>query len=517
MTAQHASIHGTYEPALIILSLLIAVMAGYSALDLAGRVAAARGLPRVAWLAGGAVALGSGIWAMHFTGMLAHELPFPVSYDLPTVIFSLIVVIVIAVPALQISGGAQLTPLRLASGGALVGAGILAMHYSGMWALRRVELTYNPALVALSGVIAVGAAIVAIRVAFALREETGKLALPRKFGAAVILGIAIAGMHYTGMAATTFTPLDEPTNALDLSIIALPLGIGIAVVSLLILGMAIGLSLIDRRLDRQSRALMLADQQYRSLFDRHPDAVFALDNAGVCQSLNPTAAAFLGRREIDLVGQNLITLAPESEQSRLRAALERVQAGEPTQDTLTWPDPTGVLRQLRVTYVPMVLDQSVTGAYLIAHDETARYAAEAAQAQSAAALTAAHMEQQQLLTTLAEMDTPILPVAAGVLVVPLIGPFTEARSERLQVRTLHAVEAVRAHTVVLDITGVPIVDTAAARGLIGLSQALRMLGSRCIVVGLSPEVAQTVVQLGLGLDTLLTRRDLRDGIAAALK
>lgn len=515
--SSHAHLHGSYEPALVILSLLIAILAGYSTLDLAGRVAAARGAARIAWLAGGAFALGSGIWAMHFTGMLAHVLPFPVSYDLPTVILSLVIAVVIAWPALQISGGARLTPPRLLGGGALVGAGILAMHYSGMWALRQVVLTYNPTLVLLSVVIAVGAATVAIRIAFALRETSGAPAFPRKLGAAVILGIAIAGMHYTGMAATAFAGTAEPTNALALSSIALPLGVGIAVVSLLILGLVIGLSLLDRRLDRQSRALMVANEQYRSLFDRHPDAVFALDSAGTCRSLNPNAADFLGQVTANVVGRSLLELAPPEAQPLLHSALEQTRNGIAAQNILPWPGVDGTLRRWDATYIPMVIDDAITGVYLIAHDETARYAAEIAQQQSTAALDAARVEQQQLLDTLAEMDTPILPVADGVLVVPLIGPFDETRSDRLQARTLVQTERTRAHTIVLDITGVPVVDTAAARALINLSQALRMLGTRCIVVGLSPEVAQTVVQLGLGLDTLITRRDLRDGIATALQ
>jgi PAS domain S-box-containing protein len=375
MTAEHVHIHGTYEPALVILSLLIAVMAGYSALDLAGRVAAARGSARVAWLAGGATALGSGIWAMHFTGMLAHQLPYPVSYDLPTVIFSLLIAIGIAVPALQLSGGASLAWPRLLGGGVLVGVGILAMHYSGMWALRQVTLSYDPALVALSAVIAVVAASVAMRVAFTLREATGTPALPRKLGAALLLGLAISGMHYTGMAATAFTPLDEPTSALALSVIALPLGIGIAVISLVIFGITLAMSLLDRRLDRQNRALLLADQQYRSLFDHHPDAVFALDRNGVCRSLNPAAAALFGRSAAALIGQDLAALLPEPEQAALRAMIDVALNGAATQGDLVWPDQAGAQRRVRVTYVPMVLDGAVAGLYLIVHDETARYAA----------------------------------------------------------------------------------------------------------------------------------------------
>jgi rsbT co-antagonist protein RsbR len=125
--------------------------------------------------------------------------------------------------------------------------------------------------------------------------------------------------------------------------------------------------------------------------------------------------------------------------------------------------------------------------------------------------------QQQLRDTIVAMDAPILPVAEGVLVVPLVGGLDAGRVDQLLGRTLARVERSQAHTVLLDITGVPLVDTAAAAGLLRLGQALRLLGAHCIVVGLGTEAAQALVQLGAGLDALDTRRDLQDGIRVALR
>lgn len=517
MTSQHTSLHSGADPVLVALSLIIAVIASYSAVDLAGRVAAARGAARLAWLLGGALALGGGIWAMHFTAMLVHPFPAPVGYDLPTVALSLLIAIVAAAPALQFSGGASLTWPRLLAGGALVGAGIGAMHYTGMAALRQVALTYDPALVALSIGIALVAATVALRVAFALRAVSGAPALPRKLAAASLLGVAISGMHYTGMAATSFAPLASGEAALGLQAAALPLGVGIAVVTILTLGLTLSMGLLDRRLAQQSRARTRAEQQYQSLFTHHPDAIFALDRDNACQSLNPAAAALLGRAADTALGQDLLALAPDSERPALRAALARVRDGEAAEGALSWPGPAGEPRSLRVTYVPSIVGDEVTGSYLIAYDETARYAAEAAERASAAALAVSQAAQQQLRDTIVAMDTPILPVAEGVLVVPLVGGLDAGRVDQLLERTLARVEASRARTVLLDVTGVPLLDTAAATGLLRLGRALRLLGAHCTVVGLGTEAAQALVQLGADLDALDTRRDLQDGIRAALQ
>lgn len=500
--------------ALVALSLVIAVIASYSAIDLTGRVAASRGLARRAWLSGGSLALGSGIWAMHFTAMLAHPFPAPIEYDLPIVALSLLVAVAITVPAMVLGGGASLSWPRLLGGGGLVGAGIISMHYIGMAAIRGVALRYSPPLVALSVAIAVGAGTLALNVAFALRSTTGLPALRRKLGAAVILGVAISGMHYTGMAATTFVPL-AGLSVTGLQTATLPLGIGIALVTILILGLTLAMGLLDRRLDQQIEARARAEQRYQSLFARHPDAIVALTFDGVCHEANPAAAALLGQEAGAIRGQSLLDLAPGAARPALQSALTTLQAGVATTGALEWPTSAGEPRSLHVTYVPIIIDAVVAGAYMIAHDETARVAAEAAERASLAALAEAQVAERRLRDTIAAMDTPILPVAEGVLVVPLIGDLDAARGEELLARVLARAAATRAHTLLLDITGVPLVDQPAAAALVRLGQALRLLGARCMLVGLSGEAAQTLVHLGLDLSTLDTRRDLQEGLRAA--
>src|ERR1700683_3662408 len=136
MLADPTSLVGSYSHRLVALSVVIAIFASYSALDLAGRVTAARGRARSIWLMGGASAMGLGIWSMHYIGMLAFSLPVPVFYDWPTVLLSLLAAIFASAIALLIVSREKMGLLAAMVGSVIMGGGIAAMHYIGMAAMR---------------------------------------------------------------------------------------------------------------------------------------------------------------------------------------------------------------------------------------------------------------------------------------------------------------------------------------------------------------------------------------------
>jgi NO-binding membrane sensor protein with MHYT domain len=154
---------GTYDPYLVALSILVAALASYTALDLGGRVAAARGLARRVWLAAAAITMGGGIWSMHFVAMLAFIMPTPMSYDIGLTTLSLVVAIFVTGGGFYVIGCHSGSPLRLVLSGICMGLGIAAMHYIGMAAMREhVELSYDRIFVALSLIIAIGASKAAL-------------------------------------------------------------------------------------------------------------------------------------------------------------------------------------------------------------------------------------------------------------------------------------------------------------------------------------------------------------------
>src|SRR6266849_3450216 len=247
-----ANLIGSYNYALVALSVLIAMFASYAALDLAGRVTAAGGWTRAVWLLGGAGAMGTGIWSMHYIGMLAFILPIPVAYHWPTVLLSLFAAILASVVALGVVSRQKMGWLRALAGSVLMGAGIAGMHYIGMAAMRLPAICrFNSFLVVLSVVFAVLISLAALWITFHFRDEKAGIGW-EKLAGAVVMGAAIPVMHYTGMAAASFTPSGMPTDLSHaVSISTLSTG-GIAAVTFIVLGLALLTSWVDRRFATQT-------------------------------------------------------------------------------------------------------------------------------------------------------------------------------------------------------------------------------------------------------------------------
>jgi NO-binding membrane sensor protein with MHYT domain/nitrogen-specific signal transduction histidine kinase len=237
--------HGSYDYGEVARSVVIAVVASYAALDLVGRVTAARERVRLYWLCGGAVAMGSGIWAMHFKGMLAFQLPVLVEYHWPTVLASLLVAILASAVALYVASRQKMRPGDALNGSIIMGAGIVGMHYTGMAAMRLPAVTrFSPLLVTCSILLAILFSLIALLMAFGLRDET-RWSVPRRLGSAALMGAAVSAMHYTGMAAASFIPASPPdlSNAVSVT----PFGnVGVVMAALIVLVTGLATSSVDR-------------------------------------------------------------------------------------------------------------------------------------------------------------------------------------------------------------------------------------------------------------------------------
>lgn len=254
----------TYDTRVVGLSVLIAAFASYVALDLARRVRTHDVFSSVMWAVGGALVMGSGIWSMHFVGMLAMELPVSVGYDPATTFLSWLAAVGVSALALTIAARDRLSPTVLLSGAVAMGGGICVMHYTGMAALQmQPGIVWDPWLVAASAAIAIGASSVALVIFFRLRALQGMRMRLAQAGAALIMGLAISGMHYTGMAAAGFQD-----GSICLSIEGLrgsSLGSIIVVATVILLSLTLFTSILDARMrDRASnlaRSLKQANEQ----------------------------------------------------------------------------------------------------------------------------------------------------------------------------------------------------------------------------------------------------------------
>jgi PAS domain S-box-containing protein len=322
---------GFYDYRLIALSVFIAISASYAALDLGGRVTAARGWIRSAWLAGGATAMGLGIWSMHFTGTLAFELPIPVAYHWPTVLLSLLAAILAAGCALYVVSRKKMGRIQALVGSALMGLGIVGMHYSGMAAMRLSAVChYSPALVALSALIAALASLIALIFTFDYRENF-RGTTPAKIISAMGMGAAISLMHYTGMWSASFTTSNvfpDMFRAVGISSLGL---MGIVIGTLVVQGTAIVSALEDRRFARQAQELQTSER-FRQIAD-NLQIVLALANADFTELL------YVNRAYQQIWGRSLESFYAEpksflegfhpEDRGRVAELVQRLIGGEP--------------------------------------------------------------------------------------------------------------------------------------------------------------------------------------------
>ncbi|MRS89989.1 EAL domain-containing protein [Enterobacteriaceae bacterium RIT714] len=243
-----------YNQILVVISFVVAILAAYTALNMAARVAGNQGVAARIWLAGGGIAMGIGVWAMHFIGMLAMDISMSMSYDTAITVLSMVIAIGSSLFALWLVSGEQLRLRRLLPGAFVMGSGIVAMHYTGMAALEvSSAIVWDKMWVAISAAIALAASLVALWLTFRLRHEAAQVALMR-LGAAITMGIAIAGMHYAGMKAAQFP--DTASGMHHHGINGSWLAVLVSVVALSILGITLLVSMLDARL--QARTSLLA-------------------------------------------------------------------------------------------------------------------------------------------------------------------------------------------------------------------------------------------------------------------
>jgi PAS domain S-box-containing protein len=311
-----------HDLGLVGISVLIAIMAAYTALDLAGRVAAARGRAQAIWLSGGALAMGIGIWSMHYVAMLAFHLPVLVLYHVPTVLASLLAAALASAVALWVVSRPSMTLAQAFAGSVVMGSGIAAMHYSGMAAMRlQATARYDALLVTLSILIAIVVSFVALWQAFHLRV-VGVRAYPwRKLGSAVLMGAAIPSMHYTAMAAARFAPSAEvlgASHAIDISSLGI---LAIVGSTFLVLAVAIVMVVVDRRLSAQAAALESSEQALRAqqqfllqIVNANPHMIFVKTWDGRFTLANRAAAEIYGTTSEQLVGKRDADFNPNREE-----------------------------------------------------------------------------------------------------------------------------------------------------------------------------------------------------------
>ena len=325
-----ATLDYSYDPWLVILSVVIAVFASYTAFHLVVRLkAASSALGSRIWLATGAVSMGSGIWTMHFIAMLAVRLPLEARYDTSLTALSFVFAIIasgFAFFCVNRSTGAYRPRVV---GAVLLGAGIGAMHYTGMAAMRMdAAILYDPYVFAISIVVAVSLSYVALQLLFhSLNPNASKISeRVRRFASGIVMGLSIAAMHYTGMAATHFVPSGpRPAPGAELDGMLLIVAVGLATV--ILIAVALAASVIGQWLEIKESQLAESETFLRTLVDGVQDGIVSIDEHGAIETFNPAAELMFAYRVDEVIGRNVATLMAAPDGDRHDGYLENYRSG----------------------------------------------------------------------------------------------------------------------------------------------------------------------------------------------
>ncbi|WP_426071333.1 PAS domain S-box protein [Janthinobacterium sp. DSP2-3-3] len=302
-------IYGTHNVGLVLFSIGIAIFASFMALQIAGMARSSeRGFQRQTAIITGAIALGGGIWSMHFIGMLAFDICTRVSFEPNLTLLSMLPGVAASWVALHLLARPRINWRQLVVGGVLVGLGIGSMHYSGMAAMQTsLTLHYQPWLFVLSLLVAVTMAMLALWIRFGLNAMRLRLSpLAALLVSSVVMGMAISGMHYTGMLAARFsgTPTaGENTITVQASFVAL--AVALITVTLTVFVAAANGLLRYRQLLRHAS---VSESRLRAIVDTAADGLITIDGQGKVRSFNPAAENLFGWREADIVGRDASVL-----------------------------------------------------------------------------------------------------------------------------------------------------------------------------------------------------------------
>ncbi|MGM7700582.1 EAL domain-containing protein [Pseudalkalibacillus sp. Hm43] len=300
-----------YHVGLVLLSIAVAVLSSYISLEIAARLNNLKGKSRLTWLAMGSLSLGGGIWSMHFVAMLAYDMGMNVTYEPVLLTISILFSIVSSGIAFYLikKSGSRLTQI---ASSILIGTGIVLMHYVGMEAMQmQAVIQYDMWIVALSVVIAMVASFVALNL-----FRTSSTAKNRKRWitlSSLVMGAAISGMHYTGMASATFIhdssvkmPQDDLTSQVGPTVLGFLVAIGI----LMIIGFTIVLLRYKAKIEDSDHRLEVIDRMYHSIIQSANDAIITSDHKGVILSWNEAAGKIFGYTSTEMIGKPLHTIVP---------------------------------------------------------------------------------------------------------------------------------------------------------------------------------------------------------------
>ncbi|MFS0654390.1 EAL domain-containing protein [Bacillus sp. 179-C3.3 HS] len=364
---------GNYNGWLVFLSVTVAVVASYSALRLASRVIQSNGAKKKIWLVLGALIMGMGIWSMHFIGMMAFHLDSRITYETPLMLLSIVAAFIGSFIAFSICIRQQLSTIRLYLSALTMGTAICSMHYLGMESMAHVTIRYEPILFFVSFLIAAIASFISMKLFFRLHHSESKQKDHLlKIAGALVMGGAISGMHYTGMAASTivFHAGGHETASSSLEMSPLSVSVVIGLMTLIVQLLMIFGAFIDHRIMLQSQKLKDNEQRFQSLIKHNIDGIIVLSVDRKVLSANDTGTHILHICNHRIGDQISDYVMPDQTWEELINQSKKAITRETELKT------TDRFYYYHVTYIPVHVNDTLDSIYVVFKDLTKQRIAE---------------------------------------------------------------------------------------------------------------------------------------------
>ncbi|MCI4130165.1 diguanylate cyclase domain-containing protein [Bacillus haynesii] len=367
-------VFGEYNGWFVLLSYITAVLAAYTALDLSERVVHTNGRKNTGWLLAGSLTMGLGIWSMHFIGMVSFQTAEEMKYDLRFVLFSIVAAFAGSLISFYVVNGKKPTNARLAAGSLAMGSAIASMHFIGMEAMENMTIVYHPVLYAASFAIAIFASFAALKLSVVFAKKTGSFRiLFIKIGSALLMGGAISGMHYTGMAAATLFMADGRDTGHE-GIDTVELGIMIVLVSLMLQCFLIFGAFTDKRLLLHIEKVKDNEERFQSLINHNIDPIYVFSLEGKMLSANSSGYSLLEKMGIE--PERLSSVFRQKDHDRLLGWFLQVQNEEQAINRDTEIATAEKRFDLNVTLIPVYVRKQLDSIYVICKDMTNQREAE---------------------------------------------------------------------------------------------------------------------------------------------
>lgn len=349
--------------AIVILSLFISVYSSFVTFGIARRIKENSGILRLLMLFYGSFVMGFGIWAMHFIGMLSYRFSFNVSYDIDLTILSIFTSMFACFLVLRLLTWKFSAKFLSLFGGIILSIGIVMMHFIGMEAINEIEIYYNNSyMLSLSILLTLIMSVASLWLFLFYCNSGYKVFI--KLISSICLGAGISSMHYTAMGAITDFVKTGHNHTIFVNQLFVAIAIGVITIAIIIFSQV----MVIKEKNTAYLTKKISEQHFQTLFNNNHNLVMLLNNVGEIKQVNNVCKLLLGFSKEEIINKNIKDISGSADKLKFNSILNQIKTSESKNFEITLIHKNGAKLFLSTTTIPLMINDKITGFYLIGTD-----------------------------------------------------------------------------------------------------------------------------------------------------